>query len=306
MHPILIALLAVAPLMLGAVEAGSEPGIRLHGMHYDPPRTAHEIRGRDHNDQPYILSRRPQPFALVVFGYVTCVDVCATNLIVMDRVHQALGTESDQVQFVFVSIDPEKEPPAVMKERIAYQQGETIGVTGAPHDLFGVYDAWGIIRNRVPFPDDPLGRGYRFDHTGQIFLVQGRNRLRVSYPYGTEPAEIATDLRALIADPDLVESRMPPIGELRTIAFPPLAYSKSFQDNPTIPSYLRIRVGDEITWRNDDFMHHNVGDLVLSPGDAVSMRYETVGDFYYLCTATPGEALRISVRPRAESAVSAR
>jgi protein SCO1/2 len=278
-------------------DCSESAAVRLHGLHYEPPRTVYDIRGRDHNDQPFILSRRPQPFALVVFGYVTCTDVCSTNLIVMDRVFEQLGTEADQVQFVFVSIDPEKETPQTMKERMDYQKGETVGVTGKPQDLFGVYDAWGIIRNRVAYPGDPLGRGYKFDHTGQIFLVQGKDRLRVSYPYGIEPAEIAADLKALIADPSLVEARMPPIGEVHVIAFPPLAYSKSFQDNPTIPSFVRIHVGDEITWRNDDFMHHNVGDIILSPGDSVSMRYESVGDFYYLCTATPGEALRISVRP---------
>ncbi len=292
----------VALLAIVAWSTAADDAVRLHGMHFDPPRKAHEIRGVDHNGQPWILSRRPHPFALVVFGYVTCTDVCATNLIVMDRVHAALGTEADQVQFVFVSIDPEKEPPAAMKERLDYQVGDTIGVTGRPEDLYGVYDAWGIIRNRIPYPGDPLGRGYKFDHTGQIFLVQGRDRLRVSYPYGMDSEEIAADLKALIADPALVEARMPAVGELKTIVFPPLAYSKSFADNPTIPSYIRIHVGDEILWRNDDFMHHNVGDLILSPGDAVGMRFETAGDFYYLCTATPGEALRISVLPRIATA----
>lgn len=271
----------------------------LRGIAYDPPRRVADIRATDTNGQPYIFARQPHPLALVVFGYVNCMDVCATNLVVMKRVQGLLGKRADQVQLVFVTIDPEYETPARMKEVLAYHQGEIVGLTGTLEDLAPVYAAWNIVRTRKPVTEnDPTGRGYKWDHTAQMFLVRDRRDLLTAYPYGTDEAAIAGDIGRLLDDPAVATKRLPAPGEVRTITFPPLAYSLDFAKNPTIPAYVRLRAGDTLRWVNNDFMDHAAGEIVLSPGESATQTYDTPGDYYFLCTATPGEALRISVLPR--------
>jgi protein SCO1/2 len=285
-----LACLLLALLAAGA--AGAEPGARLGGIHYDPPRCAAEIAGIDHNGQAFTFSHQPHPLALVFFGYLSCTDVCPTNLLKMARVRELLGARADQVQMVFVTVDPEHEDAAVMKAGLAYYQGEIVGVTGSAAQLQPVYEAWGILRKRVARSD---GAGYRIDHTAQVFLVQGHRRLRVSYPFGTPAEDIARDLLALLGDPAMTEPALPAVGEVRRVAIPAGAYTMAFQKTPTIPVYLRVWEGDSVAWRNDDYMYHYVGDLLLAPGDEATQSFPRRGTYYFLCTAVPDEALRVQV-----------
>jgi protein SCO1 len=217
----------------------------------------------------------------------------------MKRIRDGLGDLADQVLFVFVTIDPDYETPSMMKERLDYYGGEVVGVTGSIERLAPAYGQWNIIRERKPVPvdEDPTGRGFKYDHTAQMFLVQRGGSLLTTYPYGSEAPEVVEDLRGLLGSAQAPE-RLPGIGEVRTYRLPPMAYTLDFARNPTVPSYVRLHVGDTMHWINDDYMDHAIGDIYLSPGDRATQRFTTVGDYYFLCTATPGEALRISVRER--------
>jgi len=290
-----LALVLSASLLLA-----EEDGERLHGIHYDPPRQAPDLVGRDHNDQPWMFHRQPHPLALVLFGYVNCVDVCPTNLIRMREVKEGLGDMADQVLVVFVTIDPEYETPEVLKQKLDYFGGELVGVTGDIDQLAPTWTRWNVVRNKqqIPVEDDPTGRGYKFDHTAMIHLVQGGKRLRASYPYGTEADVIVQDLQLLLQDPAFEQPPLPPVGSVREIVLPAGAYTLSFQKNPQIPTYIRLHAGDTLRWVNDDYMYHFIGDVALAPGDRATITYDQPGDLYYLCTATPGEALRVHVVPQ--------
>ena len=295
--PLILSVLVVSLLV---ASASSEEGGRLHGIHYDPPRRAADLRGLDHNGQPWIFHRQPHPLALVMFGYVNCVDVCSTNLVRMRQVKELLGDRADQVNVVFVTIDPEYETPEMMKNILAYYHGEIVGVTGTIDQLGPAWAQWNVVRRRVEVPviEDPTKRGFKWDHTAMIHLVQGGRHLRVSYPYGTESEVIADDCRLLLDDPGFVQPPLPKIGEVREIVLPAGAYTLAFQKNPSIPTYIRLFAGDTLVWRNDDYMYHFVGDIALAPGDRATITYDVPGDTYYLCTATPGEALRVNALPR--------
>lgn len=266
----------------------------LAGIRYDPPRPAPDFAALDHHGEPFRLARQPHPLALVFFGYVSCTDVCPTNLIKMGRIQEALGDDADQVAFVLVSVDPEHEPPAVMRERLAEYEGEIVGVTGDPAALEEVYDAWGVRRERVT-----VTRGDRamekIEHSGQIHLVRGMDELLASYPYGTAVEDMVADLRALIADPGFAERRLPAVGAVREVVLPPGAYTKRYQDDPDLPSYMRFRVGDTLRWVNEDYMYHFIGDLRLAPGESATQTFDRPGTFYFGCTAVPEERVRIVV-----------
>ena len=293
----------VAVLLVTLTASGAVATERLHGIHYDPPRHAPDLKGLDHRGQPWIFHRQPHPLALVLFGYVNCVDVCPTNLIRITQVKELLGEDADQVLVVFVTIDPEYETPEILAERLDYFGGEIIGLTGDIDDLAPAWTRWNVVRSkqRIPVDEDPTGRGYKFDHTAMIHLVQGGRRLRASYPYGTEAETMVEDLRLLLDDPDFEQPRLPPVGSVREVVLPAGSYTLSFQKDPSIPTYIRLHAGDTLRWVNDDYMYHFIGDVALAPGDRASITYDEPGDTYYLCTATPGEALRVHVVERDEA-----
>lgn len=296
-----ILLPSLLALLIGSAAAlsGAEDE-RLRGVHYDPPRLAPDLRGLDHHGQPWIFHRQPHPLALVLFGYVNCVDVCSTNLIRMAQVRELLGEQADQVLIVFVTIDPDYETPEMMRERLAYFGGEVVGVTGRIDTLAPAWTRWNVVRSKkqVPVDEDPTGRGYKWDHTAMVHLVQGGRQIRAGYPYGTESTTIAEDCQLLLRDPTFTQPPLAKVGEVREIVLPAGAYTMRFQKNPTIPTYIRLFAGDTLVWRNEDYMYHFVGDIALAPDESATITYGEPGDTYYLCTATPGEALRVNAIAR--------
>lgn len=267
----------------------------LSGIRYDPPRDMSEIRALDHHGERFVLSKQEHPLAMVFFGYTACVDVCPTNLKRFEQIQKIMGREADQVLFVFVTIDPERETPAVMRKYLTRYEGEIIGVTGSPGQLEQVYTKWGIVRKQVEVSREVDPRGYKFDHTGQIFLVRDGRRLLVSYPYGTEAGAMAAELTAVLRDPSVAD-RLPPVGAVREVTIPTGSFTKRGQAAGGLPTYLRLRPGDTVRWRNADYMYHTVGDIRLAPETSATQRFDEEGTFYLGCTAIPEDTIRISVQ----------
>lgn len=289
-------LLILAAGMMGCtknnVETEDEPHA-LSGIHYNPPRDAPDFIAKNQSDMDYTFSKQPHPLRMVFFGYVSCLDVCPTNLKRYEKIQEIIGHKVEQVQFVFVTIDPERETPAVMKEYLSNYKGEIIGVSGTSEMLEPVYESWGVWREKVMLDEPVAGQDYKWDHTGQIFLVQG-DKIRVSYPYGTGHEDMARDIEALLEDPNL-GARLPNISEIRRVTLPPGAYALAFQKKPTIPTYIRVRVGDALVWRNDDYMYHFVGDMRIAPGQEATQVFTEPGEIYMGCTATPEDKIRIVI-----------
>src|SRR5690554_1970232 len=212
----------------------------LSGIHYNPPLAAPDFIAKNQSNMDYTFSKQPHPLRMVFFGYVSCLDVCPTNLKRYEKVQEIIGNKVEQVQFVFVTIDPERETPEVMKEYLSHYKGEIIGVSGTSEMLEPVYESWGVWRNKVMLDEPIAGQDYKWDHTGQIFLVQG-DKIRVTYPFGTGHEDMARDIEALLNDPDL-GTRLPNISEIQRVTLPPGAYGLAFQKKPTIPTYIRVRV----------------------------------------------------------------
>lgn len=274
-------------------QAASRPK-QLSGIHYHPPRQLHELRALDHHGERFVLSRQPHPLSMVFFGYVGCTDVCPTNLKKFQRIQQQLGALSNQVQFVFVTIDPEREGPAKMREHLETLGGEIIGVTGSALVLAQVYEQWGIVRTKLKVDPAVDPRGYKFNHTGQIFLVRHGKALLTSYPYGTSAELMASDLRGLLADPTLAHHQ-PLMAGTRQVIIPPNSFTQRAQARPSLPAYIKLRPGESIEWINRDYMYHTVGDIRLAPESSAHQTFHEEGTFYLGCTALPEETIRIKV-----------
>lgn len=131
--------------------------------------------------------------ALVFFGYTHCPDVCPTTLHDWVRTRRALGADSARVRFVFVTVDPERDTPSVVARYVAAVDPAFIGLAGARAAVDDVQRAWGIASYREG-PDS----AYTVAHPAQQFAIDPAGRLRLTFPLGAPPADVADDLRALL------------------------------------------------------------------------------------------------------------
>ena len=130
---------------------------------------------------------------LVFFGFTNCPDVCPTTLSEVAAVQEGLGDQSNQVQPIFISIDPERDTPAVLAEYVPLFDAGIIGLTGTPEQIAQTSKTFPIFYERIeqtPAPD-----GYTMGHTSHLFLFNKDAGFVQSWSYGTPAEEILADLK---------------------------------------------------------------------------------------------------------------
>jgi protein SCO1/2 len=191
-----IALLIVV-ITLSLVLAGCET-YQLHGTPYQPPQPAPPITGLNLDGANFNLSQLQGKPVLLFFGFTNCPDVCPTTLAEMRVVRQRLGDKAEQMAFVYVSVDPERDTVARLKEYIPQFDPAFYGVHVNSIDLEAIKQGYGLVAEKVyTDPKDP-SKGYSIDHTARTYLVGPAGRLATSYPYGTDLAEVQKDVEYLI------------------------------------------------------------------------------------------------------------
>ncbi|MCA9879088.1 MAG: SCO family protein [Thermomicrobiales bacterium] len=191
-----IAIAAVAFL----VNWSQEREYVFHGGVFTPPAAAAPLDLADQNGEPFSLDQVKGDVALVYFGYTTCPDVCPTTLTDFQAVKEGLGAEADRVKFVMVTIDPERDTAAKLKEYLGFFDSGIIGLRGDAAQTEEVSRDYGITVKRVEYPESATK--YLLDHTALVYLIDPEGRLLLTFPYGTDPALIAQDvLHVLAAEP---------------------------------------------------------------------------------------------------------
>ncbi len=133
--------------------------------------------------------------SLVFFGYTNCPDICPTTLADWTQVKTALDTDAAKVNFVFVTIDPENDTPAVMKSYVANFDTAFVGLSGTQAEIDSIATAFGVSA----FPDGTLESGHiAMAHPSRVYLVDPEGRIRFVYPPGLKPEEIAEDVRHVL------------------------------------------------------------------------------------------------------------
>ncbi len=175
---------AIADGAIAPLKAGS----------FEPPRAAPDFVLAGSDGAPLRLSKLHGKVVLMSFGYTHCPAVCPTTLATLAEARRSLGKDAAAVQVVFVTVDPERDDAATMKQYVAAFDPSFLGATGRPEALAAVRRSYGVVARKVP-----LGDSYGMDHSSSIFLIDRDGRLRAQMPYGRDARDFAHDVRLLLA-----------------------------------------------------------------------------------------------------------
>src|SRR3569833_883687 len=131
-----------------------------------------------------------KPF-LVFFGFTHCPDVCPTTLFDVSEVFRALGPDAKDVRALFVTVDPERDTPAVLKDYLSSFDPRIIGVTGDDAAIAAAEKSYRVYAKKVPTD----GGGYTMDHTAIVYLMNKDGRFVTPFNMKRRPEEAAADLK---------------------------------------------------------------------------------------------------------------
>ncbi|HEY1091631.1 MAG TPA: SCO family protein [Burkholderiaceae bacterium] len=191
------ALLALATiLVLAACERGPATptfqGVDLTGANY-----AREMNLPDIDGKARTLGDFKGKVLVVFFGYTQCPDVCPTTMLELAQVKKALGPDGDRVQGIFITIDPERDTPELLKAYLASFDKSFVALRGTDAQTLAVAKEFKVFYAKVPGKE---AGSYTMDHTAASFLFDAQGRVRVFSRYGAGPQALTSDLKQLLAE----------------------------------------------------------------------------------------------------------
>ncbi len=128
---------------------------------------------------------------LVFFGFTHCPDVCPTTLFEMSEVLKAMGKDGDRVNAYYISVDPERDTQAAMKEYLSSFDPRLRGLTGSSEAIAKVLSEYRVYAKKVPLKDGD----YTMDHTALIYLMDRDGKFVAPFNINRKPEDAATDLK---------------------------------------------------------------------------------------------------------------
>jgi len=143
--------------------------------------------GKPISDQDF----KGKPF-LVFFGYTHCPDVCPATLFEVSEVLRALGPDAARTGALFITVDPERDTPAALKDYVSSFDGHVRAATGDAAAIVAAEKAYRVYAKKVP--GERTG-DYTMDHTALVYLMDKRGRFVAPFSLKRRPEEAAADLR---------------------------------------------------------------------------------------------------------------
>lgn len=131
-----------------------------------------------------------RPF-LVFFGFAHCPDVCPTTLFEMSEVLRQLGPDADRVGALFITVDPERDTPAALKDYLSSFDPHLRGLTGDPAAVNAAIKAYRVYAKKIPLE----GNDYTMDHTAVVYLMDKDGRFVAPFNLKRTAEAAAADLR---------------------------------------------------------------------------------------------------------------
>ncbi len=183
------------PVVIFAAACSSNEPVAYAGYQRSPLPDVGEHVLPDADGGEFSLAASSDNVLLVYFGYTSCPDVCPTTLADMKQVMQLLGKKADKVQFIMISVDPERDTPERMQAFVTHFDPRFLGLTGSAEDIARIAAAYGIYYQKH---EGTAASGYLVDHTASLLVLDPQGYLRLLLPPTLTPAEVAEDLNHLV------------------------------------------------------------------------------------------------------------
>lgn len=163
----------------------------------NPPQALQEAEFVANNGETVSLGDFRGQYVLLAFGYTHCPDVCPANLLDFRQIKRSLGETADKVTFALITVDPERDTPAVLEQYVTRYDPQFLGLSGDIETLERIAPDFNLF-----WQQQDLGSqaGYLVDHTASRFLIDPQGRLVRIYSFTASIEAIYTDIAAQLAE----------------------------------------------------------------------------------------------------------
>lgn len=150
---------------------------------------------QDHSGKRLAADWQAERWALIFFGFTHCADICPATLSHISQVLDQLGDGAEQLQPVFITLDPQRDTPEQLAAYLGFFDERLLGLTGTTAQIQQVADAWGVYSRRVPLNDT-----YMLDHSTTLFLLEPGGVLNQRFSGQMDSDSMAREIAALLSD----------------------------------------------------------------------------------------------------------
>lgn len=191
----LLSLLALAFLLAACDKLGTKPpsfqNTDLTGLEY-----AQDFALTDHNGKPRTLADFKGKVVLMFFGYTQCPDVCPSTMAEMAAVMKQLGPQAEQVQVLFVTLDPERDTQALLAQYVPAFDPRFLGLYGDAAATARVAKEFKVFYAKA---QGKTPGSYSMDHTAGSYVFDRNGKIRLFVRHGQGAAPIVHDLKQLLS-----------------------------------------------------------------------------------------------------------
>ncbi len=176
--------------------SGVSKGPSFHAANITGAEFARHLELPDVDGKMRTLADWKGKVTVVFFGYTQCPDVCPTTMAELVQIRKSLGGEGERIETVFVTIDPERDTPEILKAYVGNFGPGFTALRGSAEQTAAAAKEFKVFYAKAP------GRtpgSYTMDHSAASFVFDATGRARLYVPYGGEPKNFAADLKQLVA-----------------------------------------------------------------------------------------------------------
>jgi len=188
-------LLCAALLLAGCDQSGPAPQFKLADV--TGANFGKEIALTGHDGKPRTLADFRGKVVVIFFGFVHCPDVCPTTLAELAMVAKELGKDADRMQVLFVTVDPERDTPEVLRQYVPSFNPAFLGLYGDAEATARTAKEFKIFYQKQPLK----GGDYSVDHSAGTYILDQQGRLRLFAQYGQGAPALLHDIRILLGTP---------------------------------------------------------------------------------------------------------
>lgn len=176
---------------------------------YNSPLVSEKPKGGDFTltafDRKHRLTEYEGKLVLIYFGYTYCPDICPTDLGNLSIAYRNLSdAEQEQVQILFISVDPERDTPARMHEYANYFEADIVGLTGSQAEIAQVAKQYGAVYVKAEQSENVVN--YAVDHSAFTYIVDQQGQLQTQLPHAAPPKQIIQVIQSYLPASTLQEA----------------------------------------------------------------------------------------------------